>query len=51
MDVEIQSWMHDILNAIQEIDTFIVDSRDDFNAYEKRPKDAKGCGTEYRDHR
>lgn len=27
--------MHDILNAIQEIDTFIVDSRVDFNAYQK----------------
>ncbi len=25
--------MYDILHAIQEIETFIVDSKDDFNAY------------------
>lgn len=34
MDIEIKAWLYDILNAINEIDSFIVDMPNDFNAYQ-----------------
>lgn len=35
MDIEIKTWLHDILNAINEIESFIADKPKDFTAYQK----------------
>ncbi|MDQ6844054.1 MAG: DUF86 domain-containing protein [Bacteroidota bacterium] len=35
MDIEIKTWLYDILNAIKEIETFLVDRPKDFIAYQK----------------
>jgi uncharacterized protein with HEPN domain len=35
MDIEIKTWLYDILNAINEIESFIVDKPKDFIAYQK----------------
>jgi uncharacterized protein with HEPN domain len=34
MEVEIKSWLYDMLNAIIEIESFIESMPDDFNAYQ-----------------
>ncbi len=34
MELEIKTWLYDILNAIMEIDSFLIDSRD-FELYTK----------------
>ncbi len=34
MEVEIKSWLYDMLNAIIEIESFIETMPDDFNAYQ-----------------
>ena len=34
MDIEIKSWLYDILNAIAEIDSFFLDRPKDFNHYQ-----------------
>lgn len=33
MDIEIKVWLYDILNAINEIDSFFVDTEKDFTTY------------------
>jgi uncharacterized protein with HEPN domain len=33
MDVEIKTWLFDILNAINEIDSFFEDQPKEFNTY------------------
>ena len=35
MDIEIKTWLYDILNAITEIESFIADKPKDFTAYQK----------------
>ncbi len=35
MDIEIKTWLYDILNAINEIDSFFADIPRDFNIYQK----------------
>ena len=35
MDVEIKAWLHDILGAINEIDSFFIDASIVFSHYEK----------------
>ena len=35
MDIEIKTWLYDILNAINEIESFIADKPKDFIAYQK----------------
>lgn len=35
MDIEIKTWLYDILNAINEIESFIVDNPKKFTAYQK----------------
>ena len=35
MDIEIKTWLYDILNAIDEIESFIADKPKDFIAYQK----------------
>lgn len=35
MDIDIKTWLYDILNAINEIDSFFVDTKKDFFAYQK----------------
>ncbi len=34
MDIEIKTWLYDILNAINEIDSFFGDSPKEFSAYQ-----------------
>jgi uncharacterized protein with HEPN domain len=34
MDVEINAWLYDVLNSICEIESFILDMPDNFNAYQ-----------------
>ena len=34
MDIEIKAWLYDILNAINEIDSFFVDTTKDFPTYQ-----------------
>ena len=34
MDIEIKSWLYDILNAINEIDSFLADTSKEFTAYQ-----------------
>jgi len=34
MDVEIKTWLYDILNAINEIESFFADRSKDFNTYQ-----------------
>ena len=34
MDIEIKTWLYDILNAINEIDSFFVDRPKDFISYQ-----------------
>jgi len=34
MDIEIKAWLYDILNAINEIDGFFVDTAKDFSTYQ-----------------
>ena len=34
MDIEVKAWLYDILNAVHEIESFLVDMPDDFNAYQ-----------------
>ena len=34
MDIEVKSWLFDIHKAILEIDSFIVDMREDFTSYQ-----------------
>lgn len=34
MDIEIKAWLYDILNAINEIDSFFVDTPKDFSTYQ-----------------
>lgn len=33
MDIEIKTWLYDILNAITEIDSFFLDQPKEFSAY------------------
>jgi uncharacterized protein with HEPN domain len=35
MDIEIKTWLYDILNAINEIESFFVDTPGTFEAYKK----------------
>ena len=35
MDIEIKVWLHDILNAIIEIEDFIADKPKNFSTYQK----------------
>lgn len=35
MDIDMKSWLFDIINAIQEIEGFIPDQSFDFNAYKR----------------
>lgn len=34
MDIKVKAWLYDILNAINEIDSFLEDMPNDFNAYQ-----------------
>jgi uncharacterized protein with HEPN domain len=34
MDIEIKTWLYDILNAINEIESFFITGPKDFNAYQ-----------------
>jgi len=34
MDIEIKTWLHDILNAINEIESFFADRPKDFTVYQ-----------------
>ena len=34
MDIEIKSWLYDILNAINEIESFFADRQKDFTVYQ-----------------
>lgn len=34
MDIEIKTWLYDILNAISEIDSFFIDYPKEFNFYQ-----------------
>ena len=34
MDIEIKSWLYDILKAINEIDSFLADTSKEFTAYQ-----------------
>jgi uncharacterized protein with HEPN domain len=34
MDIEIKAWLYDILNAINEIDSFLIGSIHSFEAYQ-----------------
>ena len=34
MDIEIKAWLYDILNAINEIDSFFIDRPKEFTAYQ-----------------
>ena len=34
MDIEIKAWLYDILNSINEIDSFFVDTTKDFPTYQ-----------------
>ena len=34
MDIEIRTWLYDILNAINEIESFFADRPKDFNTYQ-----------------
>ncbi len=34
MDIEIKTWLYDILNAINEIENFFADRRKDFTVYQ-----------------
>ncbi len=34
MDIEIKTWLYDILSAVHEIDSFCVDTPKDFNFYQ-----------------
>ena len=34
MDIEIKGWLYDILNAINEIDSFFIDTPKEFTAYQ-----------------
>ena len=34
MDIEIKAWLYDILNAINEIDSFFTDTPKEFTAYQ-----------------
>ena len=34
MDIEIKAWLYDILNAIDEIDSFFIDTPKEFTAYQ-----------------
>ena len=34
MDIDIKAWLYDILNAINEIDSFFVDTPKEFTAYQ-----------------
>lgn len=38
MDIEIKSWLYDILNAINEIESFFIDVSKDFNAFQNNVK-------------
>ncbi len=33
MDIEIKVWLYDILNAINEIDSFFIDTPKEFKAF------------------
>ncbi|MBC8172387.1 MAG: DUF86 domain-containing protein [Chitinophagales bacterium] len=35
MDIEIKAWLYDILNAINEIDSFFPDTKGEFTAYQQ----------------
>ncbi|GAA4301473.1 HepT-like ribonuclease domain-containing protein [Compostibacter hankyongensis] len=35
MDISVKSWLYDILNAINEIDSFFIDTPKDFFIYQK----------------
>ncbi len=35
MDSKVQAWLHDILNAIEEIESFITDKSENFVDYQK----------------
>jgi uncharacterized protein with HEPN domain len=34
MDIEIKAWLYDILNAINEIDSFFIDTPKEFTSYQ-----------------
>ncbi|MEO6134590.1 MAG: HepT-like ribonuclease domain-containing protein [Ginsengibacter sp.] len=34
MDIEIKAWLYDILNAINEIDSFFIDTTKEFSSYQ-----------------
>ena len=34
MDIEIKAWLYDILNAINEIDSFFIDTTKEFTVYQ-----------------
>ena len=34
MDIEIKGWLYDILNAINEIDSFFIETPKEFTAYQ-----------------
>jgi uncharacterized protein with HEPN domain len=34
MDIEIKAWLYDILNAINEIDSFFIDTPKEFMSYQ-----------------
>lgn len=38
MNIEIKTWLYDILKAIDEIESFFADCSGDFNAYQKDTK-------------
>ena len=38
MDIEIKAWLYDILNAINEIDSFFTDTPKEFTAYQNDVK-------------
>ena len=38
MDIEIKSWLYDILNAINEIDSFFLDTPRQFSAFQNDTK-------------
>jgi hypothetical protein len=45
MDEYIQSWLYDMLIAIQEIESFFLNHPKRFADYQKRYKDKKGSRT------
>ena len=38
MDIEIKSWLYDILNAINKIDSFFLDTPKEFRPYQNDTK-------------